>query len=103
MQPLRIIYTPNADGFRLRGVSACFPKYKGDPETNVMRGAYGELRRKVPDQPVIAGVASFDEISKQYGFRMRKEMERNGIIHMTTTYFPLDIMDAAIRLKGEDM
>ncbi len=102
MPPLRIIYTPYADKFRLNSISSIFSKYRGDPETNAMREAYATLRERVPDLPEIVGVASLDEIMKRYEFRMRKEMETDGIVPMTTTYFPLDILDAAIKLRDED-
>jgi hypothetical protein len=103
MPPLRIIYTPSADRFRINGVSACFPKYKGDPETNAMRKEYSELRKTLPDLPAVVGVATLDKVMKQYALEMRREVEEGGAEPVTTTYFPLDIMDAAIKLKDEDV
>jgi hypothetical protein len=102
MKPLRIIYTPDADRFRLSGISASFPKYKGDPETIAMRGAYANLRERVPDLPAVVGVATLDRIIRRYGFDMREEMKDYDMVRVTTTYIPLDIMDAVVQLKNED-
>jgi hypothetical protein len=103
MPPLRIIYTPDADKFRLACVSSCFPKFKGDPETNAMRESFSKLREKVPDLPAIVGVATFNDVLRAYTSKMREKMKGNDMAPMTTTYYPLDVMDAAMKLRDEDL
>jgi hypothetical protein len=103
MQKLRIIYTPNADRFRLRFPSTHFSVYKGDSETVAMRQAYAGLRERMGGLPETVGVVTYPEIAKWHVEDMRKEMAEHGIKSPTTTYLPLDIMDAVMKLRDEDV
>jgi hypothetical protein len=103
LEPVKIIYTKNADKFKLPNILSELPRYEDDDLLQEKRINYNSLRQKISDIPSKVGVVTVDEMIK----RIHNEEYKNicEIVKekkVFTTYVPLLILKEALELKKED-
>lgn len=97
MPDLNIIYTTDADEFRLGDVNMYGEKYINDPTVEKLRRNCNVLRERFPQIPNKIGVVTLPFLFKQW---FRKEVQ--NIEDPTTSYVPLDIIKRVLDFKDED-
>jgi len=96
---IRIIYTPDADEFKLPDREMFGLRNPGDPLLQKLRGNYAQLReRDFQDLPEKVGVVSYDMSFRRFSRDNLKEVGDSS-----TTYLPLAVVDKMLELKSEDM
>jgi len=99
MVKLRVIYTPEADEFRLNNVERIMSiRNPKNPLLQKLRGNYRKLRQPFPDIPEQVGVVTYNNLFKNVSKRMLSELENPD-----TTYMPLVVLEEACNLRNEDL
>ena len=97
MARLQIIYTPEADRFRLDDVEMWGRRPLGNAASERLRANYEKLKKEIPGIPEAVGIATYDKLLKYFSREFLSEIEKP-----TTTYAPLDILEKAARIREED-
>lgn len=103
MSKLQIIYTPNADDFRLSDIEKIGWQQPGSPAVQNLRTNYQKLREKFQNLPLEVGVITSQERLKKYSRKKLKELKDAAIVKSTTTYMPLDILRKTLELRSKDL
>jgi hypothetical protein len=99
-----IIYTPDADKFRLDDVAMHFSRHPDDPEVIALRKYFGLLRQAFPGMPTEVGVVTYNTLFKRDAReRLENRKQDKDFFPKVTSYAPLDVMDAVMKLKDEDI
>lgn len=104
MPDLRIIYTPETNHFRLSDTDMCrIYRKPGEPATNQLRNNYKKLKKEITDLPNKVGISTYHFVLKNFMLRDLREIKEYPALKFTTTYTPLDILEAALKLEKEDV
>lgn len=94
MARLQIIYTPEADNFRLNDIEMIGDREVGYPILSKLRKNYGKLKESFSSFPLTIGVVTFPFLFKEHSRTIYGEIE-----NPTTHYMPLDILKKILDLK----
>src|SRR3989338_575629 len=94
MSELRIIYTPDAENFRIDKLIPHQVRYLSDHLSQKLRESYQKLRAQMPDLPSKVGIVNYDIISKRF---IRARSPENP----STYYYPLDIFEKILALEED--
>lgn len=97
MEKVKIIYTPNADDFRLGDADLFGEKYIKDSAVEKLRRNCAILRKRIPSVPFKIGIVTFPYLMKQW---CREKV--HNLKNPTTNYVPLDLLRRVLDFKNED-
>jgi len=98
---MKIIYTPETDHFRLSDVEKYEAKKPGDPTLANLRSNYEKLRA-AHTLPSLVGIVTYESIFKKKSQETLEELKEDSNVETTSTYVPLNILRAILKLKDED-
>lgn len=103
MSDIHIVYTEETSHFKMHIPLEGPGEQITNPDAERLRSSYLQLREVVPGLPQRVGVVTYDNAFKRLSREELKERREDDSIAHVTSYGPLDILEAALSLRGEDV